>query len=95
MFQLLMFFNSVKLFLKSYPKVYFKHVLPLFPITGIVYLFGKVYIESAKTYVSCSVCVKNIERSVFLLPREQVILWHGDPRRYVLEIEEHQSIGDE
>ncbi|XP_072033839.1 DNA polymerase alpha catalytic subunit-like [Amphiura filiformis] len=38
---------------------------------GIVYLFGKVYIESAKAYVSCGLCVKNIERSVFLLPREK------------------------
>ncbi|KAK3603739.1 hypothetical protein CHS0354_023353 [Potamilus streckersoni] len=36
---------------------------------GVVYLFGKVWIESAKTFVSCCVTVKNIERRVFLLPR--------------------------
>nr|XP_006813201.1 PREDICTED: DNA polymerase alpha catalytic subunit-like [Saccoglossus kowalevskii] len=37
---------------------------------GIVYLFGKVWIESAKCHVSCCVAVKNIERRVYLLPRE-------------------------
>ncbi|KAL5004890.1 hypothetical protein ScPMuIL_018346 [Solemya velum] len=36
---------------------------------GTVYLFGKVWIESAKTYVSCCVTVKNIERRLYLLPR--------------------------
>ena len=40
--------------------------------TGIVYLFGKVWIESAKAYVSCCVTVKNIERCIFLLPRCKV-----------------------
>nr|XP_039249931.1 DNA polymerase alpha catalytic subunit-like [Styela clava] len=38
---------------------------------GTVYLFGKVYIESAKTHVSCCVTVKNIEKRVYLLPREK------------------------
>ncbi|XP_074657943.1 DNA polymerase alpha catalytic subunit-like [Tubulanus polymorphus] len=37
---------------------------------GVVYLFGKVYIESAKSHVSCCVAVKNIERRVYVLPRE-------------------------
>ncbi|KAM8977106.1 DNA polymerase alpha catalytic subunit [Pelodytes ibericus] len=37
---------------------------------GVVYLFGKVWIESADSYVSCCVSVKNIERTVYLLPRE-------------------------
>uniref|UniRef100_A0A4W3HCV5 Polymerase (DNA directed), alpha 1 n=1 Tax=Callorhinchus milii TaxID=7868 RepID=A0A4W3HCV5_CALMI len=37
---------------------------------GVVYLFGKVWIESAKTHVSCAVAVKNIERTIYLLPRE-------------------------
>ncbi|KAM3860865.1 DNA polymerase alpha catalytic subunit [Diretmus argenteus] len=37
---------------------------------GVVYLFGKVWIESAKAYVSCCVAVKNIERTMYLLPRE-------------------------
>nr|DBA34120.1 TPA: hypothetical protein GDO54_001717 [Pyxicephalus adspersus] len=37
---------------------------------GVVYLFGKVWIESAEAYVSCCVSVKNIERTIYLLPRE-------------------------
>ena len=36
---------------------------------GIVFLFGKVWAESAKQHVSCSVSVRNIERCVYLLPR--------------------------
>ncbi|KZS08622.1 DNA polymerase [Daphnia magna] len=44
--------------------------------SGTVYLFGKTYIESAKTYVSCCVSVKNIEKHIYVLPRETVI----DPR---------------
>ncbi|XP_039983546.1 DNA polymerase alpha catalytic subunit isoform X2 [Xiphias gladius] len=37
---------------------------------GVVYLFGKVWIESAKSHVSCCVTVKNIERTIYFLPRE-------------------------
>ncbi|XP_062039576.1 DNA polymerase alpha catalytic subunit isoform X1 [Lepus europaeus] len=37
---------------------------------GVVFLFGKVWIESAKTHVSCCVTVKNIERTLYFLPRE-------------------------
>ncbi|GAB1605260.1 DNA polymerase alpha catalytic subunit-like [Argonauta hians] len=36
---------------------------------GVVYLFGKVWYESAKSYVSCCVAVKNIERRIRILPR--------------------------
>uniref|UniRef100_A0AAQ5X1K7 DNA polymerase n=1 Tax=Amphiprion ocellaris TaxID=80972 RepID=A0AAQ5X1K7_AMPOC len=39
---------------------------------GVVYLFGKVWIESAESHVSCCVSVKNIERTMYLLPREYV-----------------------
>ncbi|XP_052126861.1 DNA polymerase alpha catalytic subunit isoform X1 [Frankliniella occidentalis] len=38
---------------------------------GIVYLFGKVWIETAKSHVSCCVAVKNIDRRIYLLPREE------------------------
>lgn len=41
-------------------------------ILGVVFLFGKVWIESAQSYVSCCVTVKNIERTIYLLPRESV-----------------------
>ncbi|KAM4605996.1 DNA polymerase alpha catalytic subunit [Polymixia lowei] len=37
---------------------------------GVVYLFGKVWIESAKAHVSCCVAVRNIERTMYFLPRE-------------------------
>ncbi|XP_056004368.1 DNA polymerase alpha catalytic subunit-like [Ostrea edulis] len=36
---------------------------------GTVFLFGKVWIEKAKVYVSCCVTVKNIERRMYVLPR--------------------------
>ncbi|KAF3812941.1 hypothetical protein GH733_019283 [Mirounga leonina] len=39
---------------------------------GVVFLFGKVWIESAKTHVSCCVMVKNIERTLYFLPRETI-----------------------
>uniref|UniRef100_A0A672FGR7 Polymerase (DNA directed), alpha 1 n=1 Tax=Salarias fasciatus TaxID=181472 RepID=A0A672FGR7_SALFA len=37
---------------------------------GVVYLFGKVWIESAESHVSCCVSVRNIERTIYFLPRE-------------------------
>ncbi|KAJ8375624.1 hypothetical protein SKAU_G00062040 [Synaphobranchus kaupii] len=40
---------------------------------GVVYLFGKVWIESAKAHVSCCLAVKNIERTMYFLPRERKI----------------------
>uniref|UniRef100_A0A7N6ATI3 DNA polymerase n=1 Tax=Anabas testudineus TaxID=64144 RepID=A0A7N6ATI3_ANATE len=44
---------------------------------GVVYLFGKVWIESAKSHVSCCVTIKNIERTMYFLPREYVIMcWY-------------------
>lgn len=44
----------------------------MFSSAGVVYLFGKVWIESAEAHVSCCVAVKNIERTMYLLPREHV-----------------------
>ncbi|GAB6021174.1 DNA polymerase alpha catalytic subunit [Chamberlinius hualienensis] len=38
---------------------------------GVVYLFGKIWIEDQKNFVSCCVTVRNIERTIYLLPREQ------------------------
>ncbi|KAL1140590.1 hypothetical protein AAG570_000520, partial [Ranatra chinensis] len=43
----------------------------IFTQPGTVYLFGKVWVESVKSYASCCVCVKNVDRQVFLLPREK------------------------
>lgn len=39
---------------------------------GIVYLFGKVFVPSIKTYCSCCLTVKNIPRRIYLLPRVHV-----------------------
>ncbi|CAI9736724.1 DNA polymerase alpha catalytic subunit-like [Octopus vulgaris] len=41
----------------------------IFNKKGVVYLFGKVWYESANSYVSCCVAVKNIERRIRILPR--------------------------
>ncbi|KAJ8794650.1 hypothetical protein J1605_003121 [Eschrichtius robustus] len=40
---------------------------------GVVFLFGKVWIEFAQTHVSCCVMVKNIERTLYFLPREMAV----------------------
>uniref|UniRef100_A0A667HVC2 DNA polymerase n=1 Tax=Lynx canadensis TaxID=61383 RepID=A0A667HVC2_LYNCA len=48
---------------------------------GVVFLFGKVWIESAKTHVSCCVMVKNIERTLYFLPRETQV-----EKNYAFEI---------
>ena len=44
-----------------------------FKHAGTVWLFGKVYIEKAKAFVSCCVAVKNVERNAFLLKRESKV----------------------
>ncbi|KAK9497008.1 hypothetical protein O3M35_012802 [Rhynocoris fuscipes] len=43
----------------------------IFTQPGTVFLFGKLFVPSAKSYVSCCVTVKNIERQIFLLPKEK------------------------
>lgn len=42
---------------------------------GVVYLFGKVWDEGTKAYHSCCVTVKDINRNIYLLPREEVIFF--------------------
>ncbi|KAJ8683915.1 hypothetical protein QAD02_019707 [Eretmocerus hayati] len=39
---------------------------------GVVYLFGKVFVDSLNEYVSCTLCIKNIPRRIYLLPREYI-----------------------
>lgn len=39
---------------------------------GVVYLFGKVFVPSTKTYCSCCLTVKNVPRRIYLLPRVHV-----------------------
>ncbi len=38
---------------------------------GTIWLFGKVFVESTRSYVSCCVTVKNIERKCYLLKRDK------------------------
>lgn len=45
---------------------------PDFSHAGVVYLFGKVWIESAQTHTSCCVSIRNLERTMYILPREHV-----------------------
>ncbi|XP_034937343.1 DNA polymerase alpha catalytic subunit [Chelonus insularis] len=40
---------------------------------GVVNFFGKVYLESSKSYVSCCLSVRNIPRRLYVLPSENVI----------------------
>lgn len=45
---------------------------------GVVYLFGKVYVNPSNTKegcLSCCVVVKNVNRQLFLLPREFVSIF--------------------
>ncbi|XP_043928239.1 DNA polymerase alpha catalytic subunit [Protopterus annectens] len=44
---------------------------------GVVYLFGKVWIESAGSFVSCCVTVKSIDRVIYILPREMRMDLHS------------------
>lgn len=65
--------DNIRLFISVY-------LLELKCVLGVVYLFGKVWIESAKSHVSCCVTVKNIERTMYFLPREYVSV----PARFIL-----------
>lgn len=49
---------------------YFDAYEDMFKQPGTVYLFGKVPVDSS--YVSCCVVMKNIDRTIHLLPREEV-----------------------
>ncbi|KAJ8662546.1 hypothetical protein O0I10_001507 [Lichtheimia ornata] len=46
---------------------------------GAVYFFGKVLNKSTNRYISCSVAVRNIERSIFVLPRQHKLDDQGNP----------------
>ncbi|XP_044750416.1 DNA polymerase alpha catalytic subunit [Coccinella septempunctata] len=40
---------------------------------GVVFLFGKTYCEKTKSYASCSIVVKNVQRKLFVLPRPYML----------------------
>ncbi|KAL3282491.1 hypothetical protein HHI36_005674 [Cryptolaemus montrouzieri] len=46
---------------------------------GVVFLFGKTFCEKTKTYASCSVVVKDVQRKLFILPRSHFLDEFGNP----------------
>lgn len=55
---------------------------------GTVYMFGKVWIESSKTYVSCCVAIKNIERQLYFLPRSTRHSKNGKDLEQIVEFKD-------
>lgn len=56
---------------------------------GVVYLFGKVYVNPSNKKagcVSCCLVVKNVNRQLFLLPREYVSKTERDINNYNLHL---------
>jgi len=56
---------------------------------GCVYLFGKVHCDKSDRYLSCTVVVKNIDRMLYLLPKEK-----GDGERYEMS-EVYQEVNED
>eukprot|EP00047_Mylnosiga_fluctuans_P015821 m.49542 g.49542 ORF g.49542 m.49542 type:complete len:1491 (+) comp6134_c0_seq1:22-4494(+) len=55
---------------------------------GTIFLFGKVWVDSAKAFVSCCVSVKNNERNLFVLPRECKLDARNEPTSEKVEIQD-------
>ncbi|GJJ73079.1 DNA polymerase alpha subunit A [Entomortierella parvispora] len=47
-------------------------------VKGVVYLFGKVLQHSTNTYVSCSIAVHNMQRNLYVLPRDRRVDSRGN-----------------
>ncbi|KAG0269216.1 DNA polymerase alpha catalytic subunit [Actinomortierella ambigua] len=47
-------------------------------VRGVVYVFGKVFQRTTKTYVSCCAIVKNLKRNLFVLPRPKRVNSKGE-----------------
>ncbi|CAG2165802.1 unnamed protein product [Oppiella nova] len=52
---------------------WFDAYIDYFRNPSVVYLFGKVFIKDIKRFVSCCIQVRNIERKIYLLPREHFL----------------------
>ncbi|KAK2580529.1 hypothetical protein KPH14_006260 [Odynerus spinipes] len=52
---------------------------------GVIYLFGKVYISSIKTYYSCCLTVKHVLRRIYLLPKHSRDPYNTDVRSSTME----------
>ncbi|KAI7858123.1 DNA polymerase family B-domain-containing protein [Circinella umbellata] len=55
---------------------------------GYIYLFGKILNKSNNRYISCCVTVKNIERTLFLLPRKYKVDAQGNPTQEEVNIQD-------
>ncbi|KAK9761960.1 DNA-directed DNA polymerase alpha catalytic subunit pol1 [Basidiobolus ranarum] len=53
--------------------------IDVFEKSGSLYFFGKVFNRSSNSYISCCLAVNNLERNVFVLPRETKIDSAGNP----------------
>lgn len=49
---------------------------------GVLFFFGKTFDKTSKTYVSCCVTVNNLQRNLFVLPRERQL----DPDGYETDV---------
>ncbi|ESN96944.1 hypothetical protein HELRODRAFT_193403 [Helobdella robusta] len=52
---------------------------------GVVFLFGKVWVESSNCHKSCCIIVRNIERRIFILPRSKRLV-NGQPTDEAISI---------
>ncbi|KAI8332384.1 hypothetical protein BC941DRAFT_402492 [Chlamydoabsidia padenii] len=46
---------------------------------GTIYLFGKIFDRTVKRYTSCSVIIKNVKRTIYVLPRPYHLNKDGNP----------------
>ncbi|KAF9357147.1 DNA-directed DNA polymerase alpha catalytic subunit pol1 [Mortierella sp. NVP85] len=47
-------------------------------VRGVVYIFGKVLQKASNNYISCCVAVQNMERNLFVLPRDKRVDGQGN-----------------
>lgn len=64
----------------KYLNFYWLDVYEDYKEPGIVYLFGKVYVEKVKKYLSCCIICKNVEHKIFVYPRTH---FKSDPNTVV------------
>ncbi len=76
-------------FIKFY---WFDAYIDYFKNPSVVYLFGKVWFKEMKRHVSCCILVKNIERRIYLLPRDHFL---NDSKRKVTLQDVYNEFNDD
>eukprot|EP00048_Salpingoeca_helianthica_P009471 m.135750 g.135750 ORF g.135750 m.135750 type:complete len:1505 (+) comp14876_c1_seq4:44-4558(+) len=62
---------------------------------GLVYLFGKVWMPDVKAFLSCCVTVRNVERNLFVLPRDVKLSVHNEPTSDKVEMSDvYEEVGE-